>query len=261
MYDQQPIHYSREFFRNLSGDNLDDSLLDFARLLVDLIQPNSVIDVGCGIGALAAVFAKLGVTNIIGIDGDWVPEDLLLIPKAWFIPFDLTKSYSPGRRYDLAVSVEVAEHLSQSDANTLVDTLTGLADIVAFGAAIPLQGGTNHQNEQWPSYWAKLFAERVYVPFDCVRPRLLGNSNVAELIAQNIILYVRGDRAAELGPILLAQQTEWPAYPLPVVHPNQYVRMHDAIVNAIPRAGLFRILKAMPGLIVQGIMARLKMRM
>lgn len=70
------------------------------------------------------------------------------------MPKDLTQPLSLGRKFDLCVSMEVAEHLPPSRADSFVADLVGLAPVVLFSAAVPEQGGTNHLNEQWPDYGA-----------------------------------------------------------------------------------------------------------
>jgi len=227
-----------------------------ASLLIGLVRPQSVVDVGCGVGNLLKAFADQGVTDLLGIDGPWVPRDLLSVPASVVETHDLSRAYRPSRRFDLVVSTEVGEHLPGEAAEMFVDTLTGLGPVVAFGAAIPLQGGTHHVNEQWPAYWAKLFRARGYLVLDCLRPRLIGDPRVAELIGQNMVLYIHSDRAADLMPAITAAMHEWPDYPLPVVHPRQYLRMQDYIANAPSRLGLVKTLKALPGLVVQGVSAR-----
>jgi hypothetical protein len=101
--------------------------------------------------------------NIRGFDGSWVSKELLEIPNDLFTEYDLTTPIKFGEPYDLAISLEVAEHLPEQSADTFIDSLTGLWDFVLFSAAIPHQGGVNHVNEQWQSYWAATFAERGYL--------------------------------------------------------------------------------------------------
>ena len=62
-----------------------------------------------------------------------------------------------GRRFDLVNCLEVAEHLDASRADSFVDDLCALGDVVVFSAAIPGQGGTHHVNEQFQSYWQERF--------------------------------------------------------------------------------------------------------
>jgi hypothetical protein len=59
--------------------------------------------------------------------------------------------------FDVAISMEVAEHLPSTCANVFVRLLTSLAPVVVFTAAPPGQGGVDHVNEQPPEYWIQLF--------------------------------------------------------------------------------------------------------
>src|SRR4051794_19744183 len=82
-------------------------------LVLELVHPESVVDIGCGTGAWLATFRDLGVERIRGVDGDWVPRDQLEIPSENFITADLTGGIPLDDRYDLVVSLEVAEHLPE----------------------------------------------------------------------------------------------------------------------------------------------------
>jgi hypothetical protein len=90
-----------------------------------------------------------------------------------------------------------------------------LGDTVAFSAAIPAQGGTEHVNEQWPDYWSALFAERDYLAFDLVRPRIWLDSKVEFWYRQNLIVYMAAERAATFP----FEPTETV---LPLVHPELF---------------------------------------
>jgi ribosomal protein L11 methylase PrmA len=48
-------------------------------LVSDLIQPKSVVDVGCGLGTWLTAFNKEGVEDILGIDGEYVDRRMLKI--------------------------------------------------------------------------------------------------------------------------------------------------------------------------------------
>jgi ubiquinone/menaquinone biosynthesis C-methylase UbiE len=79
-------------------------------LIIELLSPRSVIDIGCGTGIWLAVFKAHNVDDITGVDGYWVQDEMLRIPKSRFIVHDLTRSLNSQRRYDLAISLEVGEH-------------------------------------------------------------------------------------------------------------------------------------------------------
>ena len=105
---------------------------------------------------------------------------------------DLAQPLQIDRRFDLALSLEVAEHLPPECGSEFVQTLTDLSSVILFSAAIPFQGGTDHLNEQWPEYWADRFDARGYVPIDCIRRRIWRNEDVEWWYAQNLMFFVRG---------------------------------------------------------------------
>ena len=167
--------YDSEFYRGR-----DEQTRFAAETILTLVQSavpplSSAIDLGCGVGTWLGVLRERGVQDIRGIDGDWVRPDALVIPSACFTSHRLDASDLPAdRRYDLAISLEVAEHLPPERADPFVTRLTELGDFILFSAAIPGQGGVNHVNEQWPEYWIDRFRQRGYVSLDIIRKTHLG---------------------------------------------------------------------------------------
>lgn len=160
-------------------------------LIIDLIKPLSVLDVGCGIGTWLKVFEEFGIHDYVGVDGVYVNRDLLKIPTSKFIETDLTSNWAIPRKFDLVLCLEVAEHLPEAFANKFVDLLTTYSDTIIFSAAIPGQGGQNHLNEQWPSYWQKKFAKHGFYFHDVIRPLIWDNKKVDWWYRQNIFLLNR----------------------------------------------------------------------
>jgi SAM-dependent methyltransferase len=210
--------YSHNYYRSQQRGSLR-SAREVVPIVVDLVRPRSVIDVGCGIGTWASVFRELGLTDVWGIDGDYVQREALLIPAETFLPFDLTRPLSTGRTFDLAVSLEVAEHLPPPSAAAFVDSLTALADHVLFSAAVPYQGGTNHINERWQDEWARLFEERGYLPVDCIRPAVWQNERVVWFYAQNTLLFVKRE-ALDRQPTIARLAARTSRSQLAMLHPK-----------------------------------------
>src|SRR5207249_654908 len=100
-------------------------------------RPASALDVGCGIGTWLAVAQGKGVSDILGIEGQWLDRNLARIPADRIVDLDLEQSFDLGRRFDLAIALEVAEHLSAQAAAGFVESLARHADVVLFSAAIP----------------------------------------------------------------------------------------------------------------------------
>ena len=159
-------------------------------LVLSLLKVESVVDVGCGIGTWAAEFEAHGVSDVIGIDGDYVDRSQLLIGRERFFAHDLIKPLRLGRAFDLATCLEVGEHLPETRAKGLVADLTSLAPSVLFSAAVPGQGGTQHVNEQYLPYWIDLFQSHRYQAIDPIRPRILGNDLVEWFYQQNIVMFI-----------------------------------------------------------------------
>lgn len=164
-------------------------------LLLKIINPKSIIDVGCGIGTWLSVAKDLGVGDLLGVDGDYVDRNLLskYLSDSEFISCDLTQPLYLDKKFDLCLCLEVVEHLPENFSEVLIDTLINHSDLIVFSAAIPDQGGQNHLNEQWPDYWAKKFSKHEYVFLDIIRPLIWGNPKVDYWYRQNIFLVVKSN--------------------------------------------------------------------
>lgn len=182
------VPYTAEFFKTALATSYA-SAQRIVPLVLALVPARAVLDVGCGTGHFLRAFHQAGVSHIAGIDGDYVPRDQLVIDQSRFQPCDLTRGFDLERRYDIVVSLEVAEHLPPASAEPFVESLTRHGSVVVFSAAIPYQGGTNHLNEQWPSYWAELFGRRGYQAYDVIRPAIWRDREVAWWYRQNILLF------------------------------------------------------------------------
>jgi SAM-dependent methyltransferase len=230
-------YYTTKFYREIAS--AQDSAREILPMIFEVIKPSSLIDIGCGTGNWLATAHELGTKDIFGIDGAWVNKAQLVIPSEDFSARDLTLPLSLGRRFDLALSFEVAEHLPESAARIFVESLCSAADVVAFSAAIPGQGGRHHLNEQWPAYWADLFQEFKYQCFDYLRPRIWDNPRVAWYYAQNSLIFVRSGVAHSFGetvrPMSLVHPGLWSAEVARSKHPGKLLeRLLKTILPAIP---------------------------
>ena len=160
--------------------------------------PHSVIDIGCGQGAWLAAAEDLGSRVLMGLDGPWVDRASLARPTIQFRPTDLERNVELSERYDLCISVEVAEHLTPNSERLFVKTLCQASDLVLFSAATPYQTGQGHVNLRWPSYWTGLFEEHHFECFDVLRPLVWDDVVVEWWYRQNVLLFARrGTRGVE----------------------------------------------------------------
>jgi len=214
-------NYNSSFY-----DYQEESSLKSAKAVVPivmhLLNPKSVIDAGCGRGIWLNIFQNNGAKEVCGLDGWWVDTNCLRIKKEEFKVVNLAKSFKSDKKYDLAISLEVAEHLPERSSGSFVKSLSKLSDYVLFSAAIPYQGGTDHINEQWQDYWAKLFKKEGFVSVDFLRRKVWNNPLVEYHYAQNTILYVRKTVLRKNKSVFFEyKQTDLNF--INIVHPRKYL--------------------------------------
>jgi SAM-dependent methyltransferase len=206
--------YDPEFFGDQEAFAIGSEVV--LPLVVGWLQPRSVVDVGCGVGAWSRTAMDLGVEDVVGVDGGYVPKGRLKIPTHSFVEHDLETRLELHRSFDLVLCLEVAEHLPPERAGSFVQDLARLSNAILFSAAIPRQRGTNHRNERWQSYWATLFARHRFELFDVIRSRIWYDDRVAPYYRQNAFLYAREAAAEALKEV--------PVEPvLDCAHPNLWL--------------------------------------
>ncbi len=231
------VSYSTEFFDEMVETNLSSARVVVPHVL-ELMRPSSVADIGCGEGIWLKAFMEAGVTSVQGVDGDWVEKERLQFPKQQFLVADLKEPVVLDKKYDLAVCLEVAEHLPDAASGTLVSSLTNAAPVILFSAAIPLQGGSHHVNEQWPAYWAEKFAVHGYIPVDCIRRKIWDDKKVSFFYAQNIFIFVKKDLLSNY-PKLQAEIEAGNGSALSLVHPYMYLYYAERWRSIVPFLGKF----------------------
>ena len=99
-----------------------DAPREIVPVIMDLVNPTSVVDVGCGLGTFIHVFKDNGVADALGIDGSWCNKELLFkyINKEEFLEKDLEQIIRIDKKFDLVVCLEVAEHLTEKRADSFV---------------------------------------------------------------------------------------------------------------------------------------------
>lgn len=231
MKSKKPI-YKPSFFKRYEKTFFQSPEVIIPIILKIFGNISSVVDFGCGVGPWLSVFNRYGTIDFIGIDGDYIIKDVLVIPKEHFKIYDLNQPLDLGRTFDLVVSLEVAEHLYPQNSETFVKTLIKHGSIIVFSAAIPFQGGTHHFNEQYQDYWSEIFKKNGYLAIDCIRPKIWNNRAVYWWYRQNIMLYVKKE-AVENNDILKELYKETSSS-LNRVHPQNYLTRICQIIKFSP---------------------------
>lgn len=182
--------YDKRFYDGQIQGSLNSARL-YLEFLLARWMPRSVIDVGCGRGAWLTVCRELGAERVVGLDGPWVNQGMMLDPAIEFRDADLAGNAAIDGKYDLALSLEVAEHLPPAASDNFVSNLVRASDAVLFSAAFVAQPGTNHINTRPHSFWAEKFLSRGYLLFDIFRAEFWDNDGVDPWYRQNTFLYVK----------------------------------------------------------------------
>ncbi len=105
-------------------------------MVIELVHPSSVLDVGCRRGAWLSAFLANGVEKITGLDGDYSQPSTLKFPADRFRSTNLSAKFrNPCRALhtDLASCLEVAEHLPERHSKS---TCGGQADFCRTAGAV-----------------------------------------------------------------------------------------------------------------------------
>jgi SAM-dependent methyltransferase len=181
--------YTKAFYANrkqLSYQSASVVLGD----LFQFLPHKSIVDVGCGTGTWLKAALERGAYEVVGVDGDSVPLDLLDVEKTCITLSDLNNKISIEKKFDMAICLEVAEHLLPSRGPELVRDLTKLSDVVLFGAAIPYQIGTGHINCRWQSFWSGLFEGEDFVRTSYIQQKHWLDRRINVVYRQNACIYI-----------------------------------------------------------------------
>jgi len=208
--------YDNNFYRRASTNY--DSAVIILGYLFKLLKPKSIVDLGCGTGAWLRAANELGITEILGIDNHQQTEMLEINPE-YYQKQNIESDFNIDRKFDMAICLEVAEHLPEASADLIVNKLINLSDVVLFSAAIPRQGGTNHRNEQWQEYWVNKFYNAGFEKIDLIRKKFWDNPQIKWWYSQNAFLFIAKHKV-ESYPDLNIENAN---LPLNRVHPNNYL--------------------------------------
>lgn len=149
-----------DMFYRLAVETSPAIVVSLIRRLPDLRR---IVDLGAGAGAHVAEFKKHGVT-CVGYEYSAIAREMgAQRLDVQLRPFNLTDPEPwDGQRYDLAISLEVGEHLPPDLGDRLVKVCVKSAPHVLFSAAALGQGGQGHINEQPKSYWIERFERHGY---------------------------------------------------------------------------------------------------
>ena len=192
--------YQQEYF--MEGI-FETDYASIANIISKTYNPRTIVEFGCGPGHLTRELSKLNI-NVTAMDGFSHP-DFSNFENITFSKVDLNDAralsdFLNGRKFDLAICTEVAEHLENSSSDHLVESLTHSAPVVIFSAAVPGQLGHGHINCQTRGFWHALFTSQNFHLADSIRKHLRNNESMALWYKLNLLDYVAVNHNKSISP-------------------------------------------------------------
>lgn len=129
-----------------------------AERIVGLVEPRTVLDVGCAKGMLVQALASLGVDSHGSDISEFAVESAHADVKNRLAVASATEPIT--EHYDLITCIEVLEHMSASDAQRAIDNMCAATDRILFSSTPSDFAESTHVNVHPTAQWAAWFAER-----------------------------------------------------------------------------------------------------
>lgn len=148
------VPYDDWYYKEQYGNAFPAAMKVLPRLFEVIGVPESLVDLGCGSGAWCDAAIEYGVRRVVGLDGPWI-EARTRFSSGWDLKVCDLRDDSPAimERFDVALCLEVVEHVDRAHEAKIFKMLDDLSDTVLFSGAVLGQGGLNHVNEQPRSHW------------------------------------------------------------------------------------------------------------
>ena len=221
LIEKSEFQYDEKFYKFIEQIKKDEEII--IPLMIRWISPKSIVDFGCGEGTwLEEALHYDCYMDVLGLDGDYVSKERLKILEDKFKAVDLREPISLNKKFDLAISTEVAEHIEEEFVDVYLDNITKASDQILFSAAIPGQGGTHHVNEQWQSYWIERFENRGFYCDYSVRNYFWNEDAISDWRKQNLLFFSK--KKQNIAPSKEIRD---------VVHPREMERMRMEIESKL----------------------------
>jgi SAM-dependent methyltransferase len=251
-----PKNYN-DNFHNVHFQNSIESAREFVPLFLSYFKPKTVLDIGCGIGTWLKIFEQYQC-DIFGIDGDYVNQKDLVIDKSKFKPLDLNLKYNLEKKFDLVISLEVAEHILPENAGLFIESMCHHGDVILFSAAIPGQEGTLHYNEQYNDYWIELFAQNGFKCIDFLRYKIWNNESISWWYRQNILVFIKESEINNSIYKLITDEKN--QYPYTYIHPSLFEYKNQKAIQLENRVNALEKLVNNPFSLVKYYLNKVKSR-
>lgn len=211
------VKYDERFYATRNSKTLY-AARTILRMIFQNRDINSVIDFGCGVGTWLKTAEEYGAEYTVGVEGEWVDKSLFVANGELRVK-DFEKKLAIEEKFDLAISLEVAEHISLESSKRFVDDICASSDLVLFSAAVVGQGGRGHVNEQNQSFWVGLFEANGYKCMDVIRPAIWNEDEIEVWYKQNTFVFSKNTIKFDMA--------DRSVFPADIIHPDLFKIYRD----------------------------------
>lgn len=162
--------YNKYFYDSFCGEDYSNAEIwtaffgNIADKIIELFSPRTVLDAGCANGYLVSALRQRGVEawglDISSYAIESAPEEI----KPYLCVQSMTDPLPDHfpQRYDVAVTIEVLEHMFPEDGTKAIKRLCQYSDTVIFSSTPDDIDNRTHVNVQQAEYWAKEFSKHSF---------------------------------------------------------------------------------------------------
>lgn len=162
--------YGEDYFNSRCGDrpyrkgepSWEAFFSGIADNIVRSFAPRTVFDAGCALGFLVEALWDRGVVAHGRDVSSYAIGQVRPDVREYCTVGSLTDPIEGS--FDLAVCIEVVEHLDAADANLAIEHLTAASDRILFSSTPSDFGEPTHRTVRPPIYWLRRFAEQGFAP-------------------------------------------------------------------------------------------------
>jgi hypothetical protein len=164
-------------------------------------RPDSVLDLGCGLGGYLRFFETLGARRTVGVDGFAADSHSLI--GSHYLHRDLGRPLELDERFSLLICTEVVEHLAAAAEEFVLDNIVNHArERIIFSGADVGQPGLGHVNCRPIAYWLERFWARGWMP-DLLDTYAMRSLATFSWFQRNLVVFTPriGDRVSLLKEV------------------------------------------------------------
>lgn len=165
-----------------------------ASILAMFPGTKSLLDLGCGVGGYLEGALSAGICHLVGVEYNYTAAEPFISEaiRPYIVQGDVTKPLDYGK-FDLVMSIEVAEHINPDGTDEYVaNMITAAKGPIILSAAPPGQTGNNHINCQPKAFWDEKFLEHAYYPHRMAHDiaERWGSLGAPSFVQRNLTVYV-----------------------------------------------------------------------